>query len=49
MSSEFFGGRKWIAAVSLAAAMAATGIYGATTGKLPSEALARRRFTDGIR
>ena len=37
MSSEFFGGRKWIATVSLAAAMAATGIYGATTGKLPFE------------
>ncbi len=37
MSSEFFGGRKWIATASLAAAMAATGIYGATTGKLPFE------------
>ena len=37
MSSTFFRGRKLTAAVSLAAAMAATCIYGATTGKLPFE------------
>ena len=35
MSSKFFRGRKWIATVSLGAALAATCIYGATTGKLP--------------
>ena len=44
MSSEFFGGRKWIATASLAAAMAATGIYGAVvyaaTGTLPFEHVA---------
>src|SRR5665213_157398 len=37
MKAEFFRGRKGIATVSLAAAMAATCIYGATTGKLPFE------------
>ena len=37
MNSQFFRGRKWIATASLAAAMAATGIYGATTGRLPFE------------
>jgi S1-C subfamily serine protease len=37
MNSEFFRGRKWMATVSLAAAMAATCIYGATTGRLPFE------------
>ena len=37
MNSTFFRGRKWMATASLAAAMAATCIYGATTGKLPFE------------
>jgi serine protease Do len=37
MNLKFFRGRKWIATASLAAAMAATCIYGATTGKLPFE------------
>jgi serine protease Do len=37
MNTQFFRGRKWIATTSLAAAMAATGIYGATTGRLPFE------------
>jgi serine protease Do len=37
MNPTFFRGRKWMATVSLAAAMAATGIYGATTGRLPFE------------
>jgi serine protease Do len=32
MSSEFFRGRKWFATVFLGAALAATAIYGATTG-----------------
>jgi hypothetical protein len=37
MNLKFFRGRKWIAIIALATAMAATGIYGATTGKLPFE------------
>jgi len=36
MSSKFFG-RPWLATASLSAALAATCIYGATTGKLPFE------------
>ncbi len=35
MNSNFFRDRKSMAVVSLAAALAATGIYGATTGQLP--------------
>jgi serine protease Do len=43
MNAEYFRGQrrfsggKWIASVTLAAAIAATGIYGATTGELPFE------------
>jgi serine protease Do len=40
MSSNFFRGRKWVATVSLFAALAATCIYGATTGRLPFEHIA---------
>jgi serine protease Do len=40
MKAEFFRGRRFLATVSLAAAMAATGIYGATTGRLPFEHVA---------
>jgi serine protease Do len=40
MSSDFFGGqrrigKKWLATISLGAVMAATAIYGATTGRMP--------------
>lgn len=37
MISTFFRSRKWTVTVSLAVALAATCIYGATTGKLPFE------------
>jgi serine protease Do len=37
MNAQFFRGRKWIATASLGAALAATAIYGATTGRLPFE------------
>ena len=40
MKSEFFRGRRWLAALSLATALAVTGFYGlraAELGKLPFE------------